>query len=71
MKIDTGECFGLLGSNGSGKSTVLRLLTGMIRPDQGNIKILKSPIRICQQHDYFVDELTPDEHISMALELGN
>ena len=32
MIINSGEIFGILGSNGSGKSTILKLLSGMLKP---------------------------------------
>lgn len=37
--IQRGSIFGLIGSNGAGKSTFLRLLAGIYRPDQGSIVI--------------------------------
>lgn len=39
FKIENGSAFGLLGSNGAGKSTVLRLLSGIYQPESGDIKI--------------------------------
>ncbi len=39
LRIETGTAFGLLGSNGAGKSTVLRLLSGIYRPDGGEVII--------------------------------
>lgn len=39
VTIDTGEVFGLIGSNGAGKSTFLRLMTGIYKPDSGNIAV--------------------------------
>jgi ABC-type polysaccharide/polyol phosphate transport system ATPase subunit len=35
LEIKRGECFGILGRNGSGKSTFLRVLSGIIKPDSG------------------------------------
>ena len=39
LKIEKGTAFGLLGSNGAGKSTILRLLTSIYSADSGSIKI--------------------------------
>ncbi len=37
--IKDGYVFGLIGTNGAGKSTFLRMLAGILRPDKGNISI--------------------------------
>lgn len=37
--ISQGAVFGLIGSNGAGKSTFLRLLAGVLKPDQGEISV--------------------------------
>ena len=42
--IQKGSIFGLIGSNGAGKSTFLRLLAGIYRPDTGQIVIDGQPI---------------------------
>jgi lipopolysaccharide export system ATP-binding protein len=39
FKINKGEIFGMLGPNGVGKSTIFNLITGLIKPDNGQIKI--------------------------------
>lgn len=39
FSIGSGEIVGLLGHNGAGKSTVMRLLTGFLEPDAGSISI--------------------------------
>ena len=39
FKINKGEIFGMLGPNGAGKSTIFNLLTGLISPNHGKIKI--------------------------------
>ena len=39
FKINQGEIFGMLGPNGVGKSTIFNLITGLIKPDSGQIKI--------------------------------
>lgn len=39
LKINEGEKIGIIGRTGSGKSTILKLLTNLISPDKGNIYI--------------------------------
>ena len=39
FKINEGQIFGMLGPNGVGKSTIFNLLTGLITPNAGNIRI--------------------------------
>ena len=39
FKISKSEIFGMLGPNGAGKSTIFNLLTGLINPNNGRIKI--------------------------------
>ncbi len=40
LTIGEGEIFGLLGPNGSGKSTTLKMLLGLVKPDEGLITVL-------------------------------
>ena len=42
LEIQSGEVFGLIGKNGSGKSTILRIIAGIYPPDNGTCKILGS-----------------------------
>jgi ABC-2 type transport system ATP-binding protein len=37
--IDEGEIFGLLGPNGAGKSTTIKMLSGLLKADQGELKV--------------------------------
>ena len=39
FKINEGQIFGMLGPNGVGKSTIFNLITGLIKPKSGKIKI--------------------------------
>ena len=39
LEVDAGEVMGLLGPNGSGKTTILRMLTGYLRPSSGRAVI--------------------------------
>lgn len=44
MKVKKGSIYGLVGPNGAGKSTLIRHLTGVYRPDQGEILIDGEPV---------------------------
>lgn len=44
LKIETGTAFGLLGSNGAGKSTILRLLSGIYSAEGGEILMDGEPV---------------------------
>ena len=39
FEINEGQIFGMLGPNGVGKSTIFNLITGLIKPNTGKIKI--------------------------------
>jgi len=43
LDVRKGEVFGLLGPNGSGKTTTLKLLLGLLFPTEGEIKVLGKP----------------------------
>jgi len=45
LKVRQGEVCGLLGANGSGKSTSLRLIAGLLRPDEGEGIVLGHDLR--------------------------
>ena len=40
LRVPTGCVYGFLGRNGAGKSTAIRMLTGMVRPDAGEARLL-------------------------------
>lgn len=39
LEIDQGDYVGIIGENGGGKSTLLRLLAGELRPDRGQVRV--------------------------------
>ena len=45
LEIKPGTVFGLIGRNGAGKTTTLRLLMGLLKPDQGEARILGEEMR--------------------------
>jgi len=40
LSVAEGELFGLLGPNGSGKTTMIRMLTGQVRPTAGTARVM-------------------------------
>ncbi len=44
FKIRTGEIFGFLGSNGCGKTTTMKMLTGLLPPSEGSAEIFGNPV---------------------------
>jgi ABC-2 type transport system ATP-binding protein len=40
LRIERGECFGLLGPNGSGKTTTVEMLEGLLAPTAGEVELL-------------------------------
>src|SRR5690606_24541723 len=44
LRIAQGEIFGFLGSNGCGKSTTMKMLTGLLQPSEGEARLFGQPI---------------------------
>ncbi len=44
LRVGVGEIYGFLGLNGAGKTTTIRALLGMIRPSEGNVKVLEQAV---------------------------
>lgn len=49
--VDTGTVHALLGENGAGKSTTMKLLSGLVRPDAGRIRIFGRDTRLHSARD--------------------
>jgi len=45
LNVPRGQVYGFLGPNGSGKTTTLRVLVGLIKPDKGSVAVLGTPYR--------------------------
>jgi ABC-2 type transport system ATP-binding protein len=72
LELRRGEILGYVGPNGSGKTTTLKLLTGLLRPDRGEVSILGEPLSsrawrhragYQPEHPYLYDYLTPAEYL--------
>ena len=59
IKFTPGNCYGLIGANGAGKSTFLKILAGQLDPDRGEIsKRAKQRIAMLNQDQFAFDEYT-------------
>uniref|UniRef100_A0A8C4TS80 ATP binding cassette subfamily A member 12 n=1 Tax=Falco tinnunculus TaxID=100819 RepID=A0A8C4TS80_FALTI len=72
LGIPAGECFGLLGVNGAGKTTIFKMLTGDIGASSGRLRQISlgavfkahwSLFGYCPQEDALDDLLTVEEHM--------
>lgn len=64
LEIPAGEAFGLLGLNGSGKTTAFKLALGLLKPGSGEISILGlSQVGFLPELPYFYPFLTPEESL--------
>ncbi|HEX3705334.1 MAG TPA: ABC transporter ATP-binding protein [Mycobacteriales bacterium] len=44
LEVERGAVYGFLGPNGSGKTTTIRMLLGLIRPTEGTVRLLDDPM---------------------------
>ncbi|RNI27596.1 ATP-binding cassette domain-containing protein [Rufibacter immobilis] len=57
IKFSPGNCYGLIGANGAGKSTFLKILSGEIDPNTGTVEIpSKMRLAVLKQNHYEYDE---------------
>ncbi|GHT90887.1 ABC transporter ATP-binding protein [Spirochaetia bacterium] len=59
LKFTPGNCYGIIGANGAGKSTFLNILSGQIEHDRGEIAIGKGQRMAVLKQDHFAFEVYP------------
>jgi ABC-2 type transport system ATP-binding protein len=80
LSVEPGEMFGLIGADGAGKTTALRLMCGLLAPDAGSLRVFgRDPVRdrraltvsvgyLSQRFSLYAD-LSVDENIAFFAEL--
>jgi len=80
LRMERGEIYGLLGANGSGKSTFIRLISGLLTLDEGRVEVfghdlvreemaVKRLINRVSVDAAFFKKLSPAENLSFAARL--
>ena len=78
--VAQGECVGLLGANGAGKSTTFKILTGQLQPNIGFAKVdgfdvstqksrALEKLGYCPQYDAILKQLSPNEVLQIFARL--
>ncbi|RME81550.1 MAG: ABC transporter ATP-binding protein [Caldilineae bacterium] len=81
LRVQRGEVYGLLGPNGSGKTTTILMLLGLTEPTSGQVRVLgmdpaRSPLKVKARTGYmpdevgFYDELTARENLIYIAKLN-
>lgn len=80
MSVERGEMFGLIGPDGAGKTTTIRLMCGLLKVDEGSVRVLgRDPVKdhflVTQSIGYLSQrfslygDLTADENIAFFAEI--
>ncbi len=67
FKVESGETLAIVGFSGSGKSTILKLICGLLTPDSGEIITSKGDIAMVFQYSALFDSLNVADNIAFAL----
>jgi zinc transport system ATP-binding protein len=63
LDIQQGDFIAMIGPNGGGKTTLLKLMIGLLRPDKGTIRVLGGPTEKASHHIGYVSQ---DVHINRS-----
>src|SRR5690349_16158743 len=80
FSVETGEMFGLIGPDGAGKTTTIRLMCGLLKPDEGTVRVLgrdpvtahlavTSDVGYLSQRFSLYGDLSIDENIAFFAEI--
>jgi len=67
IKFTKGNCYGLIGANGAGKSTFLKILSGEIEPNKGDVVLDKGErLSVLKQDHYAFEGYTVIDTVMMG-----
>ena len=64
--IAEGDCVGIVGKNGTGKSTLLKLIAGVLLPDEGTVQVRGKVAPLLELRAGFNDQLTGRENVYLV-----
>ncbi len=65
FSVARGEAIGVVGRNGQGKSTLLKLVTGVLLPDEGSVQVHAGVAPLIEITGGFVDDLTVRDNVNL------
>jgi len=68
FELGEGEVLGIVGSNGSGKTTIAKLIAGLLKPDKGRIELKGSVGMVMQDPDHQLFMDTVERELTFGLE---
>jgi ABC-2 type transport system ATP-binding protein len=66
FRVDAGEAIGVVGRNGQGKSTLLKLVAGVLLPDEGTVHVHEGVAPLIEITGGFVDDLTVRDNVYLT-----
>lgn len=64
--VQRGEAIGVVGRNGQGKSTLLKLVTGVVLPDEGTVRVVEGVAPLIEITGGFVDDLSVRDNVYLT-----
>ncbi|MFF2051326.1 ABC transporter ATP-binding protein [Leifsonia sp. NPDC058194] len=66
FRVEAGEAIGVVGRNGQGKSTLLKLVAGVLLPDEGTVRVHEGVAPLIEITGGFVDDLTVRDNVYLT-----